>query len=102
METKQHWSVHVAPVHGALEEAEALASSYGIRLNSNRPLWQAKVVLYQYSGATGICQYPLLRAKGENNLAGSRSPRFYRGRIKLTVVDAEDLGEIHLFGGQCD
>ena len=36
METKQHWSVHVAPVHvapahGALEEAEVLASSYGIR-----------------------------------------------------------------------
>ena len=26
METKQHWSVHVAPAHGALEEAEALAS----------------------------------------------------------------------------
>ena len=25
METKQHWSVHVAPVHGALEEAEAVA-----------------------------------------------------------------------------
>ena len=23
---------------------------------------------------------------------------FYRGRIKLTVVDAEDLGMIHLFG----
>ena len=27
---------------------------------------------------------------------------FYCGRIKLTVVDAEDLGMIHLFGGQCD
>ena len=27
---------------------------------------------------------------------------FYRGRIKLTVVDAEDLGIIHLFGGKCD
>ena len=26
----------------------------------------------------------------------------YRGRIKLTVVDAEDLGMIHLFGDQCD
>ena len=34
LETKHHWSVPVAPVHGALEEAEALASSYGIRLNS--------------------------------------------------------------------
>ena len=33
METKHHWSVHVAPVHGALEETEALDSSYGIRLN---------------------------------------------------------------------
>ena len=70
---EQHWSVHVAPVHGALEEAEALASSYGIRLNSNRPLWQVKVVLYQYSGAAGICQYPLLRSEVENNLAGSWS-----------------------------
>ena len=46
---------------GALEEAEALASSYGIRLNSNKPLWQVKVVLYRYFGATGICQYPLLK-----------------------------------------
>ena len=36
METKQHWSVHVAHVHGALEEAKVLASSYC--LNSNRPL----------------------------------------------------------------
>ena len=70
---EQHWSVHVAPVHGALEEAEALASSYGIRLNSNRPLWQVEVVLYRYSDATGICQYPLLRSEVENNLAGSRS-----------------------------
>ena len=26
METNQHWSVHVAPVHGALEEAEVMAS----------------------------------------------------------------------------
>ena len=69
METNQHRSVHVAPVHGALEEAEALASSYGIRLNSNRPLWQVKVVLYRYSDATGICQYPLLKSKVENNLA---------------------------------
>ena len=73
METKQHWSVHVAPVHGALEEAEALASSYGIRLNSNRPLWQVKVVLYRYSGVTGISQYPLWRSTVANNLAGSRS-----------------------------
>ena len=31
-----------------LEAAEALVSSYGIRLNSNRPLWQVKVVLYRY------------------------------------------------------
>ena len=73
METKKHWSVHVAPVHGVLEEAEALASLYGIRLNSNRPLWQVKVVFYRYSGATGICQYPILRSNVENNLAGSRS-----------------------------
>ena len=73
METKQHWSVHVAPVHGTLEEAEALASSYSIRFNSNRPLWQVEVVLYRYSGATGICQYPLLISNVENNLAGSRS-----------------------------
>ena len=73
METKQHWSVHVASVLGALEEAEALASSWGIRLNSNRPLWQVKVVLYRYSGATGICQYPLWRSTVANNLAGSRS-----------------------------
>ena len=27
---------------------------------------------------------------------------FYRCCIKLTVVDAENLGMIHLFGGQCD
>ena len=27
---------------------------------------------------------------------------FYCNRIKLTVVAAEDLGMIHLFGGQCD
>ena len=54
METKQHWLVHVAPIHGALEEAEAVAGSYGIYMNSNRPLWQEKVVLYWYSGATGI------------------------------------------------
>ena len=47
MEIKLHWSVHVAPVHGALEEVEAFASSWGIRLNSNRPLWQVKVVLYR-------------------------------------------------------
>ena len=73
METKQHWSVHVAPVHGVLEEAAALASSYGIRLNSNRPLWQVKVVLYQYSGGTGICQYPLLRSKVENRQWESES-----------------------------
>ena len=73
METKQHWSVHVASVHGALEEAEALASSYGLCLNSNRPLWQVKVVLYRYPGATGICQYPLWRSEVKNNLAGSRS-----------------------------
>ena len=73
METKQHWSVHVAPVHGVFEEAEALASSYGICLNSNRPLWQVKVVLCRYSGATGICQYPLWGSKVENNLAGSTS-----------------------------
>ena len=46
--------MHVAPVHGVLEEAEALASSYGIRLNSNRQLWQVKVVLYRYSGGTGV------------------------------------------------
>ena len=59
METKQHGSVHVAPVHGALEEAEELASSYGIRLTSKRPLWRVKIGLYRYSGATGICQYPL-------------------------------------------
>ena len=83
----------MAPVRGALEEAEALASSYSIRLNSNMPLWQVKVVLYRYSGATGICQYPLLRSK---------AVIFYCGRIKLTVVDAENLGMIHLFGGQCD
>ena len=42
--------------NGALEEAAALASSNGIRLNSNRPLWQVKAVLYLSSGATGICQ----------------------------------------------
>ena len=70
METKQNWSVHVAPVHvapvhGVLEEAEALASSYGICLNSNRPLLQVKVVLYRYSDATGICLYPLLRSEVE-------------------------------------
>ena len=51
----------VAPVHGAFEEAEALASLYGIHLNSNRPLWQVKLVLYRYSCATEICQSPLLR-----------------------------------------
>ena len=68
-------SPYVAPVHGALEEVEELASSYGICLNSNRPLLQVKVVLYRYSGATGICQYPLLRSKVENNLASSRSLR---------------------------
>ena len=42
-----------------------------------------KVVLYRYSGATGVWV-------------------FYRGRIKLTAVDADDLGMINLFGGQCD
>ena len=72
---ERHWwhKWNVAPVHGALEEAEALASSYGFSLNSDRPLWQTKVVLYRYSGATGICQYPLLRSKVVTNLAGSRS-----------------------------
>ena len=73
METKQHWSVHVAPVHGALKEVEALASLYGIRLSLNMLLWQVKVILYRYSGATRICQYPLLWSKVENNLAGNRS-----------------------------
>ena len=72
-----------------------MASSYGLK--SNRPLWQVKVVLHRYSVATGICQYPLLRSKVENNLAGSRSLS-----IRLTVVDAENLGMIHLLGGQCD
>ena len=28
METKQHWSLHVAPVQGALEDAEALAFAW--------------------------------------------------------------------------
>ena len=39
METKQHLSVHVAPIQGALEDAEA-----------NRPLWEVKIVLYRLSG----------------------------------------------------
>ena len=40
METKQHWSVNVAPVHGAWEEAEVLAISYGISLNSSELKWR--------------------------------------------------------------
>ena len=47
--------MHVAPVHGALEEAEALASSYSIRLNSNRALWQVKVVLHRYMDHAHRC-----------------------------------------------
>ena len=85
------------PVHSVLEEAAALASLNSILLNSNRPLWQVKAVLYLSSGATGICSSHFSDPKSKATWQAVGV--IYRGRIKFTVVNADDLGMIHLFCG---